>query len=192
MSLPLEIIELNASQHPALPPPWASPKPSLRLLFRHTTRRDLLLLVLPATLISTGSGLLTPYMTQVVGDSFNSFSSYPLDVRSATDPQRSQLKHDIRIASLTLLAMGVGFIALNTLMAGIWVTVGERNARQIRREVFDKVSSRDMVWFDLGMGVNDGGDESVADKGEGVGAAGLMSKFTRCVLLRAFSRSVLD
>lgn len=163
----------------SLSPAWSPPKPSIRLLFKYTTRRDLVVLLLPAALVSLASGLLTPYMTQVVGDSFKSFSSFPLDVTLATDAQRSQLKADIRVASLSLLAMGVGMIALNTLMAGMWVTVGERNARHIRREVFQKVASRDLTWFDLGMGIADGGEEVAKNKGEGVGAAGLMSKFTR-------------
>lgn len=174
-----QLDNLSASPLPSSPPAWSPPKPSVRLLFKYTTRRDLVVLMLPAALISLASGLLTPYMTQVVGDSFNSFASFPLDVTLATDAQRSDLKADIRIASLSLLAMGVGMIALNTLMAGMWVTVGERNARHIRREVFEKVASRDLTWFDLGMGIADGGDEVAKEKGEGVGAAGLMSKFTR-------------
>jgi ATP-binding cassette subfamily B (MDR/TAP) protein 1 len=64
-------------------------------------------------------------------------------------------------------------------MSALWIWVGEINVRAVRKEVFEKVGSREMEWFDLGMGLGDGGKEIREDKEEGVGAAGLMSKFTR-------------
>ena len=182
------------SQPPPSPPPpapapklllpdgseWKPARPTFRLLYKYCTAKDLLLII-PATLISLAAGGIVPYMSQVVGDSFNSFAFYPLDPTTATEEQKHSLRHDIKIASLSLMAMGCGFILLHTLMCGLWVWVGERNIRTVRREVYRTVGAREMEWYDLGMGIHDGGEEDDEDKEAGVGAAGLMSKFNRSV-----------
>lgn len=118
-------------------------------------------------------------MTLVVGYSFDAFSKFPLVPGTSTPEQNHKLLKDIQIASLKLAGMGVAFLALHTLMSALWIWVGELNVRAVRKEVFEKVGTREMEWFDLGMGLGDGGEEIKEDKEEGVGAAGLMSKFTR-------------
>lgn len=160
---------------------WQPPKPSLRLLYKYCSSRDYILLVIPATILSIGAGILTPLMTLIIGSSFNAFATYPLDIWLATDQQKHDLKAKIAMGSFKLIGMGVGFVALNSIMAGLWVMVGERIARRLRNEVFTKIGTREMSWFDLGMGAGDGGDEKVEGKQEGTGAAGLMAKFTRSV-----------
>lgn len=183
-------VQKNAAPPATLPPSptvnhappetvWLPAQPTVRLLFSYLTMRDHLLLTTPAGVIAILSGLLTPYMTLVVGDSFDAFSKYPLVPGAATDAQDHQLLHDIQLASIKLAAMGFGFLVLHTIMSGLWIWIGEVNVRAIRKEVFDRVGSREMEWFDLGMGLGDGGEEIQEDKEEGVGAAGLMSKFTR-------------
>ena len=188
---PSEPSPLSPPPPPPPPPPatallnpdgseWKPARPTFRLLYKYCTARDLLIII-PATLISLAAGGIVPYMSQVVGDSFNSFAFFPLDPTTATEEQKDTLRHDIKIASLSLMAMGCGFILLHTLMCALWVWVGERNIRTIRREVYRTVGAREMEWYDLGMGVHDGGEEDDEDKEAGVGAAGLMSKFNRSV-----------
>ncbi|CED83054.1 Multidrug/pheromone exporter, ABC superfamily [Phaffia rhodozyma] len=158
---------------------WTSPKPGVSLLYKYCSSWDYLLLITPAVILSAASGVLTPFMTVIIGSSFNAFASFPTDHAFSTKAERDQLKSDISKASFILVGMGVGFILLNALMAGLWIIIGERMARRLRNEVFTKIGSRDMTWFDLGMGVHDGGDENVKGNQEAIGAAGLMAKFTR-------------
>lgn len=174
--LPLPLLNAPAAELPRSE--WTPLKPSFRLLYKYCSSRELAL-AFPAIFVSLAAGGMAPYMSQVVGDSFNAFAFFPLDIRTATQDQKDDLRQKTKISALSLMAMGIGFIILHTLMCGLWVWIGERNVRAIRREVYSKVGARAIEWFDLGMGVDNGGEEVGEDKEGGVGAAGLMSKFNR-------------
>ena len=81
------------------------------------------------------------------------------------------------IASIELLALAVGAVALSSLMSSMWILVGERNVLGLRRYVYNVVSTKEMEWFDLNMRTDLGSDEGESSGTSG--AAGLMAKFAK-------------
>ena len=126
-------------------------------------------------------------MTLFIGDAFGAFSMYPADVTQATSEQRSALVKSISHSCLVLFGVGLAGWAANTLMLTYWTRLGEVIANRLRAEVYRSVMARGMEWFDLGMGFKEdaSGNQRVKEEGEeaGVGAGGLMAKFTRQVVL---------
>jgi ATP-binding cassette subfamily B (MDR/TAP) protein 1 len=116
-------------------------------------------------------------MTLVLGDVFGTFADFSrIQFPSAED--RAQLKHTIAMDALELLALAAGALALSSLTSFLWITTGERNVMRIRQKVYASVSNREMSWFDTKMGA----EEGVQSETDGsTGAAGLMTKFARCV-----------
>jgi ATP-binding cassette subfamily B (MDR/TAP) protein 1 len=120
------------------------------------------------------AGGIAPFMTLVLGNVFNTFAKF-CRLQSPSSDDRANLKHDIAISALELLALAAGSLALSSLTSFLWILTGERNSLMIRRKVYASVSNREMAWFDTKMGAEDG---SQTDGGS-TGAGGLMAKFAR-------------
>lgn len=164
---------LNVSEHVSTPTP-APPKPTIGLLFSLLPRRDLLLFVLPAIASSMIAGGIAPFMTLVIGQNFEAFASFPL-TPNPPESAKHKLMHDVGIAALELLGLGIGALAMTSLTSCLWVWTGERNVMALRKRVYASVIAKDMVWFDTKMG-----SEGTVQSAEGaLGAGGLMAKFTR-------------
>lgn len=185
---------INFDQHPSdkrtedtkdEPSEWKPPRPSMRLLFSLCTTKDFFFHILPCIIFSLGGGAIPPIMTLLVGDAFGAFSSYPADVSQATSEQRSALMKSIAHSCLIFFIVGLAGWVANTLMLTYWTRLGEVIANRLRAEVYRSVMARGMEWFDLGMGFKEdaSGNLKVKEDGEeaGVGAGGLMAKFTRQV-----------
>jgi ATP-binding cassette, subfamily B (MDR/TAP), member 1 len=164
----------SSTSIPHEPDVYTPPKPSVRLLFSLLPRRDLYLVLLPAFLLSVFAGGVAPFMTLVLGNVFNTFAKF-CRIESPTSSDRTNLKHDVAISALELLALAAGSIALSSLTSFLWILAGERNSLMIRQKVYASVASREMAWFDTKMGAEEGKTE-----GDGsTGAGGLMAKFAR-------------
>jgi ATP-binding cassette subfamily B (MDR/TAP) protein 1 len=154
---------------------YSPPTPSIRLLFSLLPRRDLYIFLLPAFLLSVVAGGVAPFMTLVLGNVFEAFAVF-CQIPSPTPDDRAQLKHDIGIYALELLALAAGALALSSLTSFLWILTGERNSIVIRQKVYASVSNREMTWFDTKAGAEDG---TQTDGDGSTGAGGLMAKFAR-------------
>lgn len=165
-------------------------KPSLKLLYSLLTRRDFIILVLPAVTLSILSGALPPLMTKVLGNAFNAYTAFnpsSLPVDQISKEAKDLLMKKILRSVWQLCALAAGTMILSTSMISVWICIGEKNARRLRENLYQKISERKMEWFDGGMGLDleqegesektDGTEESSG--GGSVGAGGLMSKFAR-------------
>lgn len=124
------------------------------------------------------AGGVAPFMTIVVGQAFEAFSKFPI-TPNPDDSAKRQLLHDVGLTAIELVALAVGALALSSVTSSLWIWAGERNLRAVRKVVYDRVTRKDMVWFDTKMGAE---DSVQATEGEGpVGAGGLMAKFARYV-----------
>src|SRR5262245_22660106 len=166
-----------ASKHlgsaPSMKP--VPPKPSIPLLFSLLPRRQLVLLLLPSIVSSVIAGGIAPFMTYVVGQSFDAFSKFPL---TPNPPQsaKADLLRGVGLAALELVALAFGALSMGSIMSGLWICLGESNALALRKHVYETVTNKDLEWFDTNMAVDlEGGSE---DDGA-VGAGGLMAKFSR-------------
>lgn len=153
----------------------STPQPSFKLLFSLVPRRDLFVLVFPAIITSVLAGGIAPFMTFVVGQSFNAFADFPLSDPTSTD--KHKLLHSVGISALELIGLGLGVLALSSITSSLWILTGERNLKAIRSMVYDAVTTKDMVWFDTKMGADD--SVTTAESDGPIGAGGLMAKFTR-------------
>ena len=150
-------------------------QPSIRLLFSQVTRRDFVILLVPAIVTSMIAGGIAPFMTVVIGQAFDAFAQFPLS--DPTEADKARLRSDVGLAALQLLALAAGALALSSLTSALWISAGERNVMRLRTKVYDAVTTRDMEWFDTKMGAE---DAIVSTEGDGpVGAGGLMAKFAR-------------
>ncbi|KAH9974422.1 P-loop containing nucleoside triphosphate hydrolase protein [Lactifluus volemus] len=152
---------------------YTPPTPSVHLLFSLLSWRDLFLILLPSMILSMIAGGVAPFMTVIIGQVFQTFSTFS-SIQSPSPGDRAQLKHDVAIFALELVALAVGALSLSTLTSFLWIMTGERNSMVIRKRVYASVSTRDMSWFDTKMNSEDGaqpnGDSSTS-------AASLMAKF---------------
>jgi ATP-binding cassette subfamily B (MDR/TAP) protein 1 len=121
------------------------------------------------------AGGVAPFMTLVLGNVFETFAKF-CRLQSPSPDDRAQLKHDIAISALELLALAAGALALSSLTSFLWILTGERNSMMIRQKVYVSVSTREMSWFDTKMGMEDG---TQAEGDGSTGAGGLMAKFAR-------------
>ncbi|KAI0698978.1 P-loop containing nucleoside triphosphate hydrolase protein [Cerioporus squamosus] len=152
------------------------PQPSIPLLFSLLSRREFFVLILPAILTSLFAGGVAPFMTYVIGRSFDSFAAFPTGPNPSDEAKRALL-HGVGLAALELVGLAVGALALSSLTSSLWIWTGERNLVAVRKQIYSAVTRKDMVWFDTKMG----SEESVqAVEGDGpVGAGGLMANFAR-------------
>jgi ATP-binding cassette subfamily B (MDR/TAP) protein 1 len=147
------------------------PTPSIRLLFSLLPRRHALLLLTPAIITSVIAGGIAPFMTLVVGQVFDTFAQFPLT--SPTPADKAALLSGVGRAALMLVGLAVGSFALGSTTSALWIWVGETNVLAVRKRVYEEVTGKEMAWFDLKMGAG--------ESEEGVGAGGLMAKFSRQV-----------
>ncbi|GAA6014293.1 hypothetical protein JCM10207_005411 [Rhodosporidiobolus poonsookiae] len=159
-------------------------QPTLKLLFSLSSRQTFWTVVVPAFLLSLGSGLVGPYMTIVLGEVMQAFSDYAVATSSpdvAADVVRaagSRLMASSKITIIKFAAIAVGVFVINSLAHALWVVHGERVARDVRLHVYERVSQKGLDWFDKGMGGSD--EEEGTEGGEGGnGTAGLMGRFTK-------------
>ncbi len=152
------------------------PQPSIPLLFSLLSRRDLLLLILPAILTSVFAGGVAPFMTYVIGRSFDSFAAFPT-TPNPSEEAKHQLLHGVGLAALELVGLAVGALALSSLTSSLWIWTGERNLVAVRKRIYAAVTRKDMVWFDTKMG-SEGSIQAVEGDGP-IGAGGLMASFAR-------------
>jgi ATP-binding cassette, subfamily B (MDR/TAP), member 1 len=136
----------------------------------------LLLFVIPAIFLSVIAGGIAPFMTYVIGQSFDAFAQFPLS--NPTHADKVALLHGVGLAALELVGLAVGALALSSITSSLWILTGERNVMAIRKRVYIAVTRKRMAWFDTRMGTE--GSVQAADGENGpIGAGGLMAKFTR-------------
>ena len=111
----------------------------------------------------------------IIGDAFQVFSTFPLDIRELQPGQGSQFIKDISTDALKLTITGLIGLGLNLTLVAWWICVGENVVDRLRGTVYSSVMGRPMAWFDLGMGMK--GEEEGGKNEEVVGAGGLMGKF---------------
>lgn len=157
-------------------PEQNGPAPSTRLLFSLLSRRQYLLLLLPAFISSTIAGGIAPFMTHVIGQSFDAFARFPLTSPSQSD--KDALLHGVGLAAIQLVGLAIGALGLSSITSALWIWLGESNAMQIRKTVYKGVTAKEMVWFDTRMGA-EGNVLSLDDEQGPMGAGGLMAKFAR-------------
>ncbi|KAI0942984.1 hypothetical protein AcV7_002254 [Taiwanofungus camphoratus] len=157
-------------------PECSPPQPSIRLLFSLVPKRDFYLIVLPAIITSMLAGGVAPFMTYVVGQSFDSFAKFPT-TPNPPHSAKTQLLHGVGLAALELVGLAFGALALSSVTSSLWIWTGERNLMAVRKRVYAAVTKKDMIWFDTRMGAE---DSVQAVEGDGpLGAGGLMAKFAR-------------
>ncbi|WVR05015.1 hypothetical protein IAU60_002027 [Kwoniella sp. DSM 27419] len=153
-------------------------RPTFRSLYTMSTRREYLILLLPAFAVAIGCAVIPPYMSQVIGDAFAIFAAYPFNTNLATDQARAALKQGVSETSVKLGVAGILAVLANYLKGLFWVWYGESVTGRLRIKVYNGVQVKSMKWFDLGMGMKEE-EEVEGEKKESIGAGGLMSKFAR-------------
>lgn len=169
-------VNVQPAEPPSPLPECPAPQPSIRLLFSLVPRRDFYLIVLPAILTSICAGGVAPFMTYVIGVSFDAFAQFPT-TPNPPDSAKAALLHGVGLAAIELVGLAAGALALSSITSSLWIWTGERNLMATRKAVYNAVTRKDMEWFDMKMGA----DDSVqAVEGDGpLGAGGLMAKFAR-------------
>ena len=172
---------------PSLPPARAKNnsipvKPTFRGLFTLSQPSDYVFRLLPAILVSIAASLIQPYMSIVIGNTFAVFTAYPVDPQTATSADRSALVSGIRHTTIQLVVAGGIAAVLNYAKAALWILHGEGLVDRLREAIYEGTQRKGMDWFDTGMGMKE--DAGVGEKGESVGAGGLMAKFTRYVIVQ--------
>lgn len=152
--------------------------PSFKLLFSFLSPRRKLVLLAPAVASSIAAGGIAPFMTYVIGHSFNAFAAFPLSNPSGS--AKEKLLHDVGLAALQLIALGIGALVMSTVTSSLWILTGEYNVVQLRKQVYRAMMQRDMVWFDRRMGHDDSSiPQATSTHDASVGPGGLMAKFSR-------------
>lgn len=131
--------------------------------------------MLPAMLSSIVSGGVAPFMTFVIGQSFNAFAAFA--VSEGTPADQASLSAGVGLACLELVGLAFGAFALSATTSALWIWVGERNVRAVRDVVYKSVVGKDMAWFDMGMGAEN--PTGVEQNNGTLGAGSLMAKFSR-------------
>lgn len=169
-------------------------QPSFKLLFSFTSRTTLLTVVFPAILCAALSGLVPPYMTQVLGDSLQAFTNYanalvdPDLTLELYDAAKTTLLHKMRDQAIKLSLVAAAVFFLTSGYTTLWVIYSERVVRDLRVHVYQGLSAKGLDWFDKGMGGTDADGEGEATAKSD--AAGLMGRFTKFVsLLSSSSRT---
>ncbi len=129
--------------------------PSIRLLFSLLSRKHRLFLLFPAILSSLVAGGIAPFMTYVVGKAFDAFARYQASF------SKHELLKGVNIASLELVALAVASLALGSLTSFLWIWTGELNVLALRKRVYEAVTNKEIVWFDLNMGTVDDSKDSI-------------------------------
>ena len=147
-------------------------KPSVLALFGTLSRKEQVLQLLPAVLLSMARGAATPIMTKMVGATFAALTDFSTTPPPVTNADRHRLMERIKVVSLEFVGLGLATIVIGSAMMTLWVYIGETVAMRLRERLFYAIRGKPMEWFDKGMGTEN-------DKGGDGGAAGLMAKFSR-------------
>ena len=153
------------------PPPVV---PHFRRLLSLSSWRDICFLFIPGMLLASATALVPPFMSIVIGDTFEVFAQYPIITSLASPAQRTALLEGVRYQTIKLSSAGLFAMVANYIKAVVWSWHGEVVAARLREKVFAGVQEKGMDWYDMGMGMRD--DE---EGEEAVGAGGLMSKFSK-------------
>ncbi|KAG8216217.1 P-loop containing nucleoside triphosphate hydrolase protein [Butyriboletus roseoflavus] len=167
----------TASVHDFPPPP--PPAPTFELLFSFLTPRRKLVLLIPAIASSVAAGGIAPFMTYVIGQSFNTFAAFPL-TPNPSQAAKDALLRGVGFVALELVALGVGALVMSSVTSSLWIWAGEWNVIELRRKVYDAVVHKQMEWFDRQMGSdNPTNVQNMGGESAPVGAGGLMARFAR-------------
>lgn len=170
------------------PRPLPDPiRPRFRRLFALHQGKDFFLHLLPATITAVAAALAQPYMSMVVGEAFQIFATYPLDLSQATPAGNTALSQGVKSTSLKLTIAGLVAVLLNWVKGALWVRHGETVVAKLREKVYVGVHAKGMEWFDLGMGLDPDEVDKDGEKSDNIGAGGLMAKFTKSVKLSHFT-----
>ncbi len=173
--------ESESTAAPASTKPRAK-VPSVLCLLRPLKKRDYVVQVIPAIILSIIRGAAPPLSTRILGSVFNAFSSYS---RASTSPagasqaDRDYMRQHIQTSAFQLIGLGAGTLLFGAAMMTVWISVGEKITSRIRLQIFDAVKEREMEWFDRGMGADEDDRAQVKGVQASIGAAGLMARFTR-------------
>ncbi|KAH7883108.1 P-loop containing nucleoside triphosphate hydrolase protein [Phlebopus sp. FC_14] len=186
-SLSSTAVKQNALETPC-PSPTASahdiplqptPAPTVKILFSFLTPRRKLVLLTPAIASSVAAGGIAPFMTYVVGQSFNAFAAFPLTPNPSQSAKDSLLQ-GVGLAALELVALGIGALLMSSVTSSLWIWTGEYNVVELRKKVYEAIVRKDMEWFDTRMGSSGPSDvQDTSGDGPPIGAGGLMAKFAR-------------
>lgn len=163
----------------ATDPKRPSIRPSFRLLFSLTTRRTFWTIIFPALVCGIVSGLVPPFMTQMLGDAMQSFTDYATAIGSLgathdiVSAANKTLMREMRDTAVKLTVAAAVVFCTSTTGLSLWVVHGERVAHELRLKVYRGITGKGIAWFDKGMGGAADGSEDKAD------AAGLMGRFTK-------------
>lgn len=124
-------------------------KPSLKLLFSLSSKRELWLFVFPSVVGSIATAILTPWMTIIMGRAMNSYT------RFYESGDRSRLMHEQLVIFVTLLITAAVIVASHAFVLMLWNVHAEYVARRLRIKMFNELSEKSLEWFDLGMGGSD-------------------------------------
>ena len=175
-SLDIKHDDTDVHDIPNPPPP---PAPTFKLLFSFLTPRRKLVLLTPAIASSVAAGGIAPFMTYVVGQSFNAFAAFPLTPHPS-QAAKDALLHGVGLAALELVALGCGALLMSSVTSSLWIWTGEWNVIELRRKVYHAVVHNQMEWFDRQMGSdNPTNVQDMGGEGAPIGAGGLMAKFAR-------------
>ena len=153
------------------------PDPSTSLLFSLLTVRQRILLLAPGIFFSVISGGIAPFMTYVIGRSFDAFAQFPLSDQTRADKVR--LLHGVGMAAVQLVGLAGGALVLSSITSSLWIWTGENNVMVLRKRVYAAVTNKDLEWFDTKMGADDITQDTPDGQQAPSGAGGLMAKFAR-------------
>lgn len=145
---------------------------SIFLLSPSFSKRELLLLIIPATLVALVAAAIPPLMTTVIGDLYRVFATYQaIPVPSPSDTSR--LMGGVIKATVKLCIMSGVALLLSGLMGSLWSWLGEKNLMYLRKCVYNILLSREMAWFETKS------SQSKPDE-PSIGAGSLVTIFSSC------------
>ncbi|CAD6887555.1 unnamed protein product [Tilletia laevis] len=166
----------------ALPPPPSpqvvTAKPTFAVLLDIASRRDLILIGIPAAVCAVGSGLVPAALTQILREAFDAFAKFNPSgepINAVPEEAKKVLKHAIATVVWQLVLLAVATLVLNLISMTAWTSLGERTASRARTDCYTAISEKDIAWFDQGMVQDTESDQKEA----GQSAAGLATKFSR-------------
>ncbi|KAE8250579.1 hypothetical protein A4X13_0g4590 [Tilletia indica] len=170
--------ESSVPSHPASTPQIVTVKPTLAVLLNIASRRDLILIGVPAALCAVGSGLVPAALTHILREAFDAFAKFNptgAPTQAVSEEAKRALKSAIGTTVWQLVLLAGATLLLNLVSMSAWTSLGERTASRARMDCYTAVSGKDIAWFDQGMVL----DAQADSKGEGQSAAGLATKFSR-------------
>lgn len=117
-------------------------KASFRSLFTFTAKQDLLAFVF-ALLLTGVSGAAKPTIAIFIGKIFDHLGRYQVGESTS-----SQLLGGAKTWCLAITGLGVGLAFINGLFFGHWLLFGEKQARSVRKKLFDGILMKEIDWFD--------------------------------------------